>query len=719
MKTLMIKKYQTSFFQCFDCLMIILGTVGVVGGLIHSLYFPPQSIFAIGLLSLLGIFFYFHFDKGMIWIRRSLLMCFLLLMFLSILLFSSSIQGVIDQLITTIKYDYFLEFHIIFQNVQELNSILPMIIAFLLGIPIIYLIISLICQRHHSLIKICILLFLFFFPVFIRHSLERYTSYSFLLFILYQFVFSWILQYQKGQLMLRGLLLVVLSIVLLFSSIFLEPNPIFNQSSVSVLSQINNWINNGALDSLFHNQNVTGTSSSVDGSLPTNSVQTNQGIAMTVKASKPFSSYIRGYSLAYYENNKWHSVENAPENSTSLIDYTNYLKSFGTFIEQSVEIETTKNTEYQFVPYFPSFQREIVNDSYYQKFTGIMNILTTEPTQVYLRDASYQHSSYEDYVRREYLDVPDELKDDLKVFLGKHSVEEPYAPRGELLTDYHKNIEQVKEAIFKEAKYDLDAGALPANTDFVRYFLFENHRGSCTHFSTAGALLLRCLGIPTRYVRGYILKESDFEDGVATIRNYRSHAWIEVYESGKGWIPYEMTPSDGQSNLNEVGTMLDRIVNNDGPRSSQQTNPNTPEEETTSTTTTTTNEGERKTVKTVPWYQKFLKYQDAMIMLGIIFVSISCYRFITKHWLSLRLKRYDNNKKVIFYYHRMTKILRFGGITDSTILNMANKAQFSQYHIQDDEVDQIKQVYQIFVKDVYQNLPLYKKLIFKYIFGYK
>lgn len=718
MKTLMIKKYQTSFFQCFDCLMIILGTVGVVGGLIHSLYFPPQSIFAVGLLSLLGIFLYFQFYKGIIWIRHQLLGCFVLLLFICFLLFFTSIQGVIDQLITTIQYDYFLEFHIIFQNVHELNSILPIIFAFLLGIPILYLIISLICQRHRSLIKICILLFLFFFPLFIRHTLERYTSYCFILFILYQFVFSWILQYQKGQLMLRGLLLVVLSIGLFFSSLFLEPNPIFNQSSTSVLSQINHWIDNGAFDSLFHNQNVTGTSSSVDGSLPTNSVQTNQGIAMTVKASTPFSSYIRGYSLAYYENNKWHSVETASKNSTSLIDYTNYLKSVGSYKEQSVEIETTKNTEYQFVPYFPSFQREIINDSYYQKFTGIMNILIDDSTQVRFKDKLYHQYSYEDYVRQEYLKIPPELEDDLKIFLNEHGIEGS-AYNGELLTDYKDDIEQVKRVLFKEAKYDLDAGALPANTDFVRYFLFENHRGSCTHFSTTGALLLRCLGIPTRYVRGYILKESDFEDGVATIRNYRSHAWVEVYESGKGWVPYEMTPSDGESNLNEVGTMLDRIVNNERPRSSQQTNPNTPEEETTSTTNTTTNEGEGKTVKTVPWYQNLLKYQDVMITLGIIFITISSYRFITKYWLSLRLKRYDNNKKVILYYHRMMKILKFGGAADPTIVDMANKAQFSQHRIQDDELTQVDEVYHNFVNDVYKDLPFYKKLIFQYVFGYK
>lgn len=718
MKTFVIKKYQTSFFQCIDCLMIVLGTVGVVGGLVHSLYFPPQSIFAVGLLSLLGIILYFHFDKGISWIRHNLLGCFILLSFILVLLFFSSIQGVIDQLLTIIEHDYFLEFNTLFQNVNELNGILPIIFVFLLGIPIIYLIISLICEQHRSLLKICILLLLFFFPVFISHSLERYTSYCFILFILYQFVFSWILQYQKGQLMLRGLLIVVLSIALFFSSVFLEPNPLFNQSSSSVLTQINNWIDAGAFHSLFNHQNVTGTSTNVDGSLPTNSVQTNQGIAMTVKASTPFSSYVRGYSLGYYENNQWHSVENSPEQTTSLIDYTNYLKSSEVYKVQSVEIETTQNTEYQFVPYFPSFQREIIDDSYYQKFTGAMDILISDSMQSNFINSSYRQYSYEDYVRQEYLKIPAELEDDLRIFLEEHSVVVPYAPNGELLADCRDNVKQVKEAIFKETKYDLNAGALPANTDFLRYFLFENHRGSCTHFSTAGALLLRCLGIPTRYVRGYILKESDFENGVATIRNYRSHAWIEVYESGKGWVPYEMTPTDGESNLNEVGTMLDRLVNNNTQQSSSQTNPNTPKEE-PSTTTTTSNQGEQKSSETIPWYQNFLKYQNTILTICIILICILSYRFITRSWLSIRLRQFDNNKKIILYYYRVMKIMKFGGTVDDTLISMANKAQFSQHLIRDDEVDEVKQIYQLFINEVYHQLPFYKKIIFKYIYGYK
>ena len=58
--------------------------------------------------------------------------------------------------------------------------------------------------------------------------------------------------------------------------------------------------------------------------------------------------------------------------------------------------------------------------------------------------------------------------------------------------------------------------------------------------------MFRLLGVPARYVTGYVVTPEEFtEDGdgyTAQVPDTQAHAWVEVYRSGKGWIPVEVTP---------------------------------------------------------------------------------------------------------------------------------------------------------------------------------
>lgn len=233
-------------------------------------------------------------------------------------------------------------------------------------------------------------------------------------------------------------------------------------------------------------------------------------------------------------------------------------------------------------------------------------------------------------------------------------------------------------------------------------------------FATAGALLLRCLGIPTRYVRGYILKASDFTDETAIIRNYRSHAWIEVYENEKGWIPFEMTPGAGESTLEEVGAMLDDLAETN----TQQTNPNAPAQTQTPSTTPQTSQTQ-PVVDENPWYQGLIEYQETIMLIAAVLVGMITYRIMTKHLFTLKMRKYDNNQKLIYYYQRMLRILRFGGEIDEEVVALANKAQFSQHSISVEELTRMQEFYNVFIQDVYQNISIFQKFIFRYIYGYK
>jgi transglutaminase-like putative cysteine protease len=76
--------------------------------------------------------------------------------------------------------------------------------------------------------------------------------------------------------------------------------------------------------------------------------------------------------------------------------------------------------------------------------------------------------------------------------------------------------------------------------------LIERGSGSCTHFASLAALLLRSLGIPTRIAVGYVAREElPPEEGHGwLVRARDGHAWIEVHFEGFGWLPFDPTPGD-------------------------------------------------------------------------------------------------------------------------------------------------------------------------------
>lgn len=50
----------------------------------------------------------------------------------------------------------------------------------------------------------------------------------------------------------------------------------------------------------------------------------------------------------------------------------------------------------------------------------------------------------------------------------------------------------------------MEPGKLKNGEDFVNKFLNETKKGYCTHFASAAVLMFRYMGIPARYVEGYV-----------------------------------------------------------------------------------------------------------------------------------------------------------------------------------------------------------------------
>ncbi len=105
----------------------------------------------------------------------------------------------------------------------------------------------------------------------------------------------------------------------------------------------------------------------------------------------------------------------------------------------------------------------------------------------------------------------------------------PGRPWLEAVLDLTRHIRQ-------EFAYDTEATTI--STPVAEVFL--NKRGVCQDFANLMLSCLRSLKLPARYVSGYILNEPP--PGVEKlIGSDASHAWIETWLPGTGWIGFDPT----------------------------------------------------------------------------------------------------------------------------------------------------------------------------------
>lgn len=66
-------------------------------------------------------------------------------------------------------------------------------------------------------------------------------------------------------------------------------------------------------------------------------------------------------------------------------------------------------------------------------------------------------------------------------------------------------------------------------------------RGYCEYFASTMAVLLREMGVPTRYVQGFLPGDGKPGSGRSVVRNRDSHAWVQVFFPDQGWIDFDPT----------------------------------------------------------------------------------------------------------------------------------------------------------------------------------
>ena len=95
---------------------------------------------------------------------------------------------------------------------------------------------------------------------------------------------------------------------------------------------------------------------------------------------------------------------------------------------------------------------------------------------------------------------------------------------------------ELTRRIFTDFKYDPKATTVATPLEEV----VEKRRGVCQDFAHLGIACLRSLGLPARYVSGY-LRTRPPEGKPRLIGADASHAWFSVFCPGAGWVDFDPT----------------------------------------------------------------------------------------------------------------------------------------------------------------------------------
>jgi len=108
-------------------------------------------------------------------------------------------------------------------------------------------------------------------------------------------------------------------------------------------------------------------------------------------------------------------------------------------------------------------------------------------------------------------------------------------------TNEYDKVLSLERYLVSHYSYTLDLTG-PPTSDPLAAFLFERRSGNCEYFASAMTVMLRGIGIPARYVTGFLAGEYNDVGGDYIVRESDAHAWVEVFFPDYGWITVDPTP---------------------------------------------------------------------------------------------------------------------------------------------------------------------------------
>ena len=425
--------------------------------------------------------------------------------------------------------------------------------------------------------------------------------------------------------------------------------------------------------------------------------------------------YLRGSSLAVYENGVWKALPSGTYDAywsgqgpeVSPLHIPAMQEQGGSVYTITVENVGAVGT-CVYAPYFLLPQDAVetgmlpVEDAYLARREGqwvhTMTFADRDPAISRGGPGRSAAFDYAGYVYDNYLDVPEDLRWILESYAELSIGYLPYESRIHSLVYYDPSTriqvtKQLSAYLGAHCQYDAGAPAAPEGVDPVYYFLTGSHRGYCMHYASAVTLILRAAGIPARYVSGFAAEITP--DRQTSIPDRAAHAWVEVWLDGFGWYPVEVTPPEAFAWMNPSG-----VLNPDDPLESLPGFTPEPTLAPSETPEPTDTPGQPSAAPTGsggdldgpdqggPGFDfsalaKALRRAAPVIGALLLVWSI---QFAVKRLRVGRTSGADANRSALVCYGYLCRLARWGGRMDAQAVELAQKARFSQHTLTREEL---------------------------------
>ena len=242
--------------------------------------------------------------------------------------------------------------------------------------------------------------------------------------------------------------------------------------------------------------------------------------------------YLRSSALDRYTGTQW------VESKTDLSElYWPSVPDGGAVRTDEVVIKTQFAHEMLYLPYYPG---SLDISAMTRGLSNTKKLNEYSVTRLYLDQWSVQFEADRTLTEAQRLQVEaaSRLPEDTKEW----AVPLAQSIVGNVQDPYYQAL-YIGEYVKSSARYDKNTGKMGGEyKDFAQWFLEESDTGYCVHFATAGAVLLRALGIPARYVTGYMVNTRVGTPKAVLASD--AHAWVEYWLPGFGWTMLECTPAD-------------------------------------------------------------------------------------------------------------------------------------------------------------------------------
>lgn len=351
----------------------------------------------------------------------------------------------------------------------------------------------------------------------------------------------------------RSLLLVLGLILVAGLAAWWLPNRWLRDPVVRVTTDVRNRVNQAGVYHYIENYNALGGSRTGFGEDDTNlggSLVDDQTVVFS--AVQKEAHYWRVDSKSIYTGKGWEELRERPQNRDSnqgvVFEDAAYQKDYAA--EQTITLDlvgdrylplpygrtaiSPTNDRYLF-QYFPDSRR--VNFLQGSERKNSLKLIWQKPAYTVADLQRVANASLA--TDQPGLQVPEELPPRIK------ELAEEITTEATTMYDQVKAVENYLRNNIDFRYSKIDAVKPQAADDYVDQFLFESKVGYCDNFSSAMVVMLRTLGIPARWAKGFT--EGDLQvagdEKIWVVKNNHAHSWPEVYFQGYGWLPFEPTPS--------------------------------------------------------------------------------------------------------------------------------------------------------------------------------